>query len=254
MSIVGTGSSRQPPPPDELQAMRSFMATVAHELRNFLGPVSCAVALLSRDGSPATMQARLVIDRQICQMKRMLEDLLDAARGEQGRISLRHEAVDLREVVAEALEVADPVLRERAHEVETVVDGVAAPIVPGDRCRLVQVVSNLLVNAAKFTPPRGRIRILIEAGPHHVATRVQDTGIGIEANALPRIFDLYERAGRAADDHGGLGLGLAIARHLVEAHGGTLQAFSAGAGKGSEFVMRLPRESPQADIARRMPA
>jgi len=233
------GSSMERPR-SELELREQFTAVVAHEMRNLLAPVCSAVALLARDDSPATVQVRQSIAKQVAQMKRLVDDLLDVARGEQGQICLQRARVDLREVIAEALDVARPAIVAGGHSLTVESDSSVPALAHGDRCRLVQVVSNLLLNAAKFTPEGGQINVLLQHGAGCTTTCIRDTGIGIDAEALPKIFDIYERAGKQHSAYSGVGIGMAVARYLVEAHGGTLRAYSAGAGKGSEFVMRLP--------------
>ncbi len=224
----------------ELARKRQFTMMVAHEIRNLLAPLATGVQLLARDDSAMTMHVTPVIARQLAQLRRLVDDLLDVACSEQGRMSLDVAPLDLREVIGAAIEVAQPAIAAQEHHLTLSPDPPAA-IVDGDRCRLTQVLSNLLINAAKFTPKGGDIRICLELGSGCVKVFIRDTGVGIPADLLPKIFDIYVRApGRSDGTPAGLGLGLAVARQLVQSHGGTLCAHSAGAGKGSEFVMCLP--------------
>jgi signal transduction histidine kinase len=227
-------------PHGETELRDELTAVVAHEMRNLLAPVSNALALLAHDTSPGAVQVRQLISRRVVQMRRLVDDLLDLTRGEHGLLSVHRAPVDLREVIAEALEVAAPEIVAGRHRWRVAGDRAGPAVVDGDRCRLVQVVSNLLLNAVKFTPEGGEIHVLLERAAGCATIRIRDTGIGIDADALGRIFKIYERGRRQPHSHGGVGIGLAIARHLVEAHGGTLTAYSAGAGKGSEFAIRLP--------------
>jgi PAS domain S-box-containing protein len=228
------------------EAMRlkdEFLATVAHELRQ---PIQAAVTALGvmkarQDHPAAAERARAVLDRQLHQMARVVEDLLEASRIVRGDVPLHRSAVDLREVVRNSLDTTTPVVQEHRHEVEvSLPDGPV--LLDADSSRLQQVLVNVLSNAAKYTPAPGRIRLLVERDARHVTVRVQDSGIGIPAEALTRIFDVFTRVEGAGQR--GFGIGLAVARKLIEQHGGTIEALSGGAGKGSEFVLRLPLASP----------
>jgi signal transduction histidine kinase len=183
-------------------------------MRNLLAPVSNAVALLACDDSPRAAQVRQSIARQVAQMTRLVDDLLDVARGEQGQMTLRRAPVDLREVIAEALDVARPAIVAGGHDLTVESHSSLPAIAHGDRARLVQVVSNLLLNAAKFTPEGGEIKVLLQRGTSWTRTCVRDTGIGIDADALPKIFDIYERAQEEPHARCGLGLGMTIARYF----------------------------------------
>ena len=219
-----------------------FLALLAHELRNPLAPIKNAVSLMQMGGLSASMTEwyRTVIDRQVTLLTRMVDDLLDVSRIESGKISLRREPVDLALVVESAVDAARPLVQARRHSLEIIVPG--EPLrVSGDLTRLVQVVLNLLTNAAKYTPEGGQIRLAVAREGEAVAIRVRDTGLGIPADLLPRVFDLFTQGDRSLErSEGGLGIGLALVRHLVERHGGTVEAHSDGAGRGSELVVRLP--------------
>ena len=219
-----------------------FIATLAHELRSPLAPILNAVNILRRNGD-ADSQAlwcRDVIDRQVRQMSRLLEDLLDVSRMSRGRIELRREVLQLATVVERALEIARPLLDGAGH-----VLSVALPALPitieGDVARLTQVFSNLLINAAKYTAPRGTVSLTARCVGAEVVVSVADDGIGIAGEQLPHIFEMFGQVDSALDrSQGGLGIGLSLAKRLVEMHGGQLGAHSEGLGKGSEFVVRLP--------------
>jgi signal transduction histidine kinase len=226
---------------DELARKQQFTLMVAHEMRNLLAPLAYGVQLLARDNPAATIRVRPVLGHQIAQMRRLVDDLLDIVCTEQGRMSLRIASIDLREVIAAAIAVAQPAITTQDHHLTLMPDPPPATVVNGDRCRLIQVLSNLLINAAKFTPEGGDIVVRVQHETGCVKVCIRDTGVGIAADILPKIFDIYVRAPRDSDAAPtGLGLGLAVARHLVESHGGTLCAHSAGPGRGSEFVMQLP--------------
>jgi len=223
-----------------------FLATLAHELRNPLAPIVNAVEVLSLSGAAegAPAAARAVIGRQAKLMARLIEDLLDASRITSGKLELRRSRVALAPVVDQALETSRPHLR--GHEFTVALP--AEPVwVDADPVRLAQVFSNLVNNACKFTPPGGQVRLLAERDGAQVRVRVRDSGVGIPAEHMPRLFEMFTQVGPALDQ-GGLGIGLALSRALVELHGGTIEAASDGPGAGAEFVVTLPAfdESPPA--------
>ncbi|MEO7150284.1 MAG: ATP-binding protein [Burkholderiaceae bacterium] len=220
-----------------------FLATLGHELRNPLGPIANSLQVLKRQpGLPEPVQkAHAVIDRQLRHMVRLLEDLLDVVRVTSGRIELRPEPVALAEVVKLALEAAAPQVERGGHAVE--VRAPADPVfVSADPVRLSQVFSNLVINASKYSDAGSRIEVAIErADDGAVAVRVVDQGIGIEPAYLPRVFDMFSQAEPSLSrSQGGLGVGLSLAKGLTELHGGSIDVRSAGLGRGSEFVVRLP--------------
>jgi PAS domain S-box-containing protein len=219
----------------------AFIATVAHELRQPLAPIVTALEIVKRAISPeATDRAYEVIDRQVRQMERLIEDLLDASRIAQGKVAIRPRRVALSEIVTNALSVVRPLVRDREQDLRVQLPGDAIWI-HADPDRLQQVFSNLLNNATKFTPRNGRIALTVEPDDDSVVVRIVDTGRGIPPEMLPRVFDLFTQA--STDEHG-IGVGLAVVRGLVERHGGSVAGFSEGSGKGSEFVVRLPRGEP----------
>lgn len=224
------------------------LVAVAHEMRNPLAPIASALKLLERRGADpvCVAQMRALIERQLSQLARLVEDLLDLARIEQRQLGVRNERTDLRRVLAEAVETAQPIISARRHELAIAVLTDAAEI-EGDAGRLTQVIVNLLVNGAKFTDCGGRILVSLEREGAAFVIRIRDTGIGIAREVLPQIFDPYVRVDRGGGT--GLGLGLALARELAHLHGGTLTAHSDGVGKGSEFVLKLPASAamPPAD-------
>ncbi len=219
-----------------------FLATLAHELRNPLAPISNAVQILTLGGDdPAVVaQTKEVMERQVHQMARLVDDLLEVSRIGRGKISLQKAAVDLAEVVATAVETSRPLVEAHRHTLTVSLPERLARV-EADGARLAQVLSNLLNNAAKYTEDGGRIDLIVKQVKGEAVIRVRDNGIGIAPERLPSIFDMFEQIEGAADrSQGGLGIGLTLARRLVEMHGGRIQAHSAGLGKGSEFVMRLP--------------
>jgi len=244
------------------QRKNEFLAMLAHELRNPLAPIRNAVQLLRMPGHG---QAKLnwaldVLERQTQQLVRLVDDLLDVARITQGRIILKLEPVDVAKVVGVAVEMSRPLIKAREHELAVTVP--PAPLaVHGDYARVAQILTNLLNNAAKFTEPKGRIALSAEEDGADVVFRVRDSGMGIPGSMLGSIFELFSQADRSLDRaQGGLGIGLTIVRRLVNMQGGSVQVYSDGAQKGSEFVVRLPRaavscaEPPQVDAPRRKEA
>lgn len=220
-----------------------FVATLAHELRNPLAPIRNALALLRRvpDDGRRAAAAREMIERQVGQMVRLIDDLLDLSRVSRGVVELRREQLSLSAAVHGAIETSRPLIDQHEHTLTTT-EPSEDLVVDADHTRLVQIVANLLNNAAKFTPRGGRIELrLARDGEAHATVSVRDNGAGIPAEMLGRIFDLFTQVDRShAHVGGGLGIGLTLVRRLVEMHGGTIEAHSEGPGRGSEFVVRLP--------------
>lgn len=226
-----------------------FLATLAHELRNHLAPLSNAAEILARAGdgpgnAPARRRAVGVISRQVVLLARLIEDVLDLSRVTYGKLTLRRERVSLLEIVESALETAGPLLLERGHVLT-----VALPDSPVYLCvdpvRIVQVLTNLLENAAKCTEPGGRIRVEAVRDEGVLAISVSDSGIGIRPDELGFVFELFGQARHAQEPrapapvNGGLGIGLALSKSLAEMHGGSLSAASEGEGQGSVFTLCL---------------
>jgi len=229
-----------------------FIATLAHELRNPLAPIRNAVQLLRKGGhdDPQVVWVRDVIDRQVTQMARLLEDLLDVSRLTRGEFALRRQRLSLAAVIEQALEIAQPLIDEHGHVLALELPA-AALHVDGDLTRLAQVFSNLLINAAKYTPGGGRIGLTMAAVGDEVEVRVSDNGIGISAEQMPRLFEMFRQGDAIAERaSSGMGIGLSLARGLVDMHGGTIRATSAGVGRGSEFVVRLPLADTRAAAER----
>lgn len=219
-----------------------FIAMLGHELRNPLAPIRNAVHLMRKldTPDPKLHWARDVVDRQVDHLARLVNDLLDVSRIVQGKLTLRMTLVDLVTVIRQAVETSLPLIESRHHTLSVAVP--EGPIyLEGDHVRLVQVVSNLLDNAAKYTPKGGRIWLTAAAGGGEAVISVRDTGEGISSALLPYLFDAFIQAARTLDRaQGGLGLGLMIVQKIAEMHGGHAEAKSEGLGKGSEFVIRLP--------------
>lgn len=217
-----------------------FLATLAHELRNPLAPIRTGLALLRSRKADAFDRVVPMMERQLGHMVRLIDDLLDVSRVSQGKVTLRRERVSLRDVVDSAIETSRPLLEAGRHRFEVTIPG--SPLwLDADATRLAQVLSNVLNNAAKYTPDEGRIRLAAETVGEHVIVSVVDTGVGIACDMLPRVFDLFAQVGDSLERaHGGLGIGLSLAKMLVEMHGGSIRAESDGPGRGSTFIIRLP--------------
>jgi PAS domain S-box-containing protein len=219
-----------------------FLATLAHELRNPLAPLRTGLQLMRmRGGEGATAdQAQAMMERQLAQLVRLVDDLLDLSRITRGKIELRKEPVELAAVVNAAVETSRPLIEEMGHELTVRVP--KQPVVlQADLIRLAQVFMNLLNNAAKYTDRGGRIGLVAERQGSDVVVSVRDTGIGIPADKLTSIFEMFAQVNRSLwKAQGGLGIGLTLVRRLVEMHGGSIEARSEGLGKGAEFVVRLP--------------
>jgi len=219
-----------------------FLAMLGHELRNPLAPLRNAVELmrLKRSDDPDVQWARDVVERQVEQLTRLVDDLLDVARFNRGKINLQMAPVDLAVVAARAVEISRPLIDAHKHSLEVALPEQAVRV-EGDATRLAQVLSNLLNNAAKYTEEGGRIDLTVEASGGEAVLRVRDTGVGIAADMLPHIFEMFTQVqGSVGRSEGGLGIGLTLVRKLVEMHGGRVDAQSEGPGHGSEFVVRLP--------------
>lgn len=225
-----------------------FLATLAHELRNPLAPIRTGLSVLALSPSPEqAAHTREVMDRQLRHMVRLIDDLLDIARINSNKIELRSEVADIDELVRSALETSRPAIDAAGHQLFLSLP--ARPLhVRADPTRISQVISNLLNNAAKYTPDHGRIEVLVEAEADDVVVRVSDNGVGIAADALPHVFDLFSQVGRSSDQsQGGLGIGLALVRRIAEMHGGSVDVRSEGPGRGSTFSLRLPAVAVAAD-------
>jgi PAS domain S-box-containing protein len=220
----------------------AFLATLAHELRNPLTPIRYATRLLE-PGVPPQMasDAKKMIDRQLAQMAHLLDDLLDVSRVTRGVLKIDREQVDLRAIIEGAVASVRP-LAEAARQELTVSVPADALSVSGDSVRLAQILGNLLHNATKYTPPDGHIAVSGAEIGEEVVVRIKDDGVGIAPESLQTIFDLFVQVeAPGTRSAGGLGIGLSLARDLVKLHGGLIEAHSAGLGRGSEFVLRLPR-------------
>jgi signal transduction histidine kinase/ActR/RegA family two-component response regulator len=216
-----------------------FLATLAHELRNPLAPIRYASQLM-KPGTPPEMaaDARRMIDRQLAHMARLLDDLLDVSRITRGTLEIRRDAVDLRAVLRHAVEAARPLVQAVEHELQVQVPELPL-VVRGDETRLIQVIGNLINNAMKFTNAGGAIVVSADIDGSMIVARVRDTGRGISPDLLPHVFEMFIQGDSTARQTG-LGIGLALAKQMVELHGGRIEAHSDGPGRGSEFRVLLP--------------
>ncbi len=219
-----------------------FLATLAHELRNPLAPIRNGLQLMriASDDRDAVEQARILMERQMTQLVRLVDDLMDVSRISRGKIELRREQLELAAVVDSAVETSRPVIEEMGHQINVTLPKTPV-IVDADLTRLAQVFLNLLNNAAKYTERGGQIWLTAERQGSDVVVSVKDTGIGIAADQLPRIFEMFSQVHHSVEKaQGGLGIGLTLVKRLVEMHGGRIEVRSEGLGKGSEFIVRLP--------------
>jgi signal transduction histidine kinase/CheY-like chemotaxis protein len=219
-----------------------FLAMLGHELRNPLAPIRNAVKVMKQLGgdNPELCWARDVVDHQVRHMAQLVDELLEISRVTSGKVRLQREPIEVATIVAYAVETSRPVLESYNHRLS--ISGLPEPtFIDADPIRIAQVLSNLLNNAAKYTQPGGQIRLGTSVEGGHVLFRVRDNGIGIPREMLSRIFDLFAQVDHSLDhSQGGLGLGLTLAKSLVEMHGGSVQAVSDGLNRGSEFIVRLP--------------
>jgi signal transduction histidine kinase len=222
------------------RAKDHFLAMLGHELRNPLAPIVTALRLMRLKPPGSTDREQDMIERQVRHMSRLVDDLMDVSRITQGKIELERAVVMLDDVVARALEMAGPLIEQRRHRLS--VDVEPGLQVEGDAMRLAQVLSNLLTNAARYTDPGGEIRLsAVRTAGGKLRLAVADTGSGIDPSLLARVFEPFVQGPRGPDRAGGgLGIGLALVKSLVQLHGGSVDAKSGGPGKGSEFVVLLP--------------
>jgi PAS domain S-box-containing protein len=233
-----------------------FLAMLGHELRNPLAPIAIALEILrlAPAGSADALWARDSIGRQLTQMTRLLDDLFDVSRVKLGKIRLRWEMIDVARVIASAVEETRPLIESFGHTLTISLPNEPMPI-RGDAARLTQVVANLMNNAAKYTDHGGRIDVSVARDGDELRIAVRDNGIGIEVASLEGIFELFSQLrGSAEHPNGGLGIGLALVRRLVELHGGTVEARSEGAGRGTELIVRLPATGVPATVERQSSA
>ena len=232
-----------------------FLATLAHELRNPLAPLRNSLAIVQRSRGDAELfgRASAVMERQLGHLVRLIDDLLDVSRISLDKLTLRLEPTDLAAVIAHAVEACRPTAERAGHDVEVHVPEIAVRL-HADRARLSQVFSNLIGNACKFTPDGGRVAVEAQVRGGHATVTVRDDGIGIAAGDLERVFEMFSQVDESFErGHGGLGIGLTLVRRLVEMHGGTVVARSAGLGHGSEFVVALPIAAEQTVAGPAMP-
>jgi PAS domain S-box-containing protein len=245
LGIVADATSRKLAERSLLDADRrkdEFLATLAHELRNPLAPIRNALEIMRLSKEPVAQEkARHMIERQLLQMVHLVDDLMDVSRITQGKVELRRERIDLAVAIQNAIDTSRPLVDARHHTLEARLPRPQSVMVYADVTRLIQIVSNLLNNAAKYTPEGGRITLSAQERDRQAVIVIQDTGTGIPAEMLPRVFDMFTQVDRALErSQGGLGIGLALVRKLVEMHGGSVHVRSPGLGAGSTFEVRLP--------------
>jgi signal transduction histidine kinase len=229
------------------RAKDEFLAMLGHELRNPLAPIVTGLDLLRMRAGPSSERELTVLQRQAQNMIRLVDDLLDISRITQGKIELQKERLELSAVVAAAIEVARPLIEGRRHALQVDVPS-RGMLIDGDRARLAQAISKLLANAAKYTEPGGNIAVVARHAGAMVELSVRDNGIGIPPEILPRVFNMFVQQRQALDrSQGGLGLGLAIVRSIVELHGGTVSAQSGGRGQGSQLTILIPAARRRAE-------
>ncbi len=219
-----------------------FLATLAHELRNPLAPISNALHILRLSGDlpPAAERMRDIMDRQVNHLVRLVEDLLEVSRVTRGKIELRKEPVELARVIDSAVDTSRPLIEAAGHQLAIAIPPDVITL-DADPVRLVQIISNLLNNAAKYTETGGQIWLSAQRDAGEVVISVRNNGVGIPAEMLPRMFDMFAQVDPTLKrSHGGLGIGLTLSKNLVQMHGGRIEARSEGPGKGSEFIVRLP--------------
>lgn len=220
-----------------------FLAMLGHELRNPLAPISTALALIRRENGNQADHYHQILERQVDHLSRLVEDLLDVSRITRGKIELQRESLRIGSIITRAVEAANPLIEQRNQHLTVEVSDDGARI-SGDLTRLTQAFGNLLTNASKYTDTNGRIHVTARTTASHVVVSVSDDGIGISAELMPKLFRIFEQGRTTLDrSKGGLGIGLALVRNLIELHGGTIAAASAGAGKGATFTAMLPRAS-----------
>ena len=227
---------------DEDRRKNDFIAMLAHELRNPLAPIRNALEImrLTVDDADAIERSRAMLERQVGQMVRLIDDLLDVSRITTGKLRVQPEAITLGGVLETAIEISRPALEKAKVTFELMVPAEPVPL-RGDRVRLAQVFSNLLNNAAKYTPEGGSVVLVVEREGVEVVVTVRDSGVGIPADVLPRVFDLFTQVDRTLNrSQGGLGIGLALVQRLVQLHDGRVSVRSDGPGQGAEFTVRLP--------------
>jgi len=238
------------------QRKDEFLAVLAHELRNPLAPIRNSLEVVKRSPADGDLLRTTIetMERQVNHMVRLIDDLFDVSRITHNRLELRRATCDLKSIIAQALQTIRPLADARHHTIE-----VQSPdediVLDADAVRLTQVFINLLDNACKYTDPGGRVRLAVERDGQQVVVTVEDNGLGVSAEMLPSIFDMFTRADHSLErEQGGLGLGLTLVKRMVELHGGTVSAYSAGKGKGSRFTVRLPALSADCAVIVHDPA
>ena len=242
-SVFSFAEAKRKADENEKERRNQFLAMLGHELRNPLSPISTAASILKRTKKedPLVDNVSDIIARQVTHMAGLIDDLLDVSRVTRGKIEVRLEVLDVRQVIKHAVEQVSPQIDARHHEL-LVTNPPEPAMVQADEKRLVQIVTNLLTNAAKYTPENGVLKLTTTLHEQEVVISVEDNGVGMAPDFIPQAFDLFAQAERTSDrSQGGLGLGLALVKNLVELHGGEVSCSNKGMGKGSEFTVWLPR-------------
>ena len=249
LRAVGDARSSEAALHDADRRKDEFLATLAHELRNPLAPVSNALALLKRSDDPKVLEpTRQIMERQLGHMARLIDDLLDISRISSGKIELQWQEVDAVTVVRDAVEASRPICERNQHRLSVEVPSVPVRL-HADPVRLAQIFSNLISNASKFTPAGGHIRVTLEMRDDRMLLSVTDNGIGIPRDKLQQIFEMFAQVDSSIErKHDGLGIGLTLAKRMAELHGGTIEARSEGPGKGSTFTVSIPSAVPGAEL------
>lgn len=245
-SVFAFAAARRKADEDEKDRRNNFLAMLGHELRNPLSPLNSAASILqsTRGNNPVIDKVSNVIARQVSHMASLIDDLLDVSRVTRGMIDVNLEEIDLRLVIGHAVEQVEPQIHAR-HQKLYVATPQEPAIVQADKKRIVQIVTNLLTNASKYTPESGHLQLKLQLLPVDIVILIEDDGVGMSPEFVPQAFELFAQAARTSDrSQGGLGLGLALVKNLVELHGGQVSCSSAGLGKGSQFTVRLPRTRP----------
>ena len=250
-SVFSFAAGKREADKKENERRSQFLAMLGHELRNPLSPISSAATILKQStrNDPVINKVSDVITRQVAHMASLVDDILDVSRVTRGMIEIKLDIIDLRQVIIDAVEQITPQINARSQKLD-IMSPPEPAIVKADKKRLVQIITNLLSNATKYTPKGGHLKLRLTLLQSEVVISVEDNGVGMAREFLPHAFEFFSQATRTSDrSEGGLGLGLALVKNLVELHGGQVACRSEGLGKGSQFIIRLPRPPPHQNEA-----